>query len=204
LAFGVFFVLNPPFRIVTLEETRNQLQDEGFDASAFVETFWTERLSAALDSAVGADTLLEAIRKDPVSARQEFAHEFGIGETYYYFVSGKGFVHSVDASSAKISVSKSSGSIEFRLLTGNIFGNAVRNGTGLLNVSDFPSSRDFNAVSQELNRLVETRVLPSFRQQVETGLEVSFVGCAEIDVNDGEIIPLVLVPVALELRPESE
>ncbi len=204
LATGIFFVLYPPFRVVPLEETQSQAQEKSFDASAFAETFWTDRLLGALDSAVDVGKLLAAIRDNSVNARQEFAREFGIGETYYYFVSGTGFVHSVGEGFANISLSKSLDSVEVRLLTANIFGNAIRNGTGLLDVSDFPNSRGFNAISLELNRLVETRVLPSFRNQVETGQAVSFVGCAEIREDTQEMSSLVLVPIVLELLPESE
>lgn len=46
-----------------------------------------------------------------------------------------------------------------RLETGPVFGNVLRDGTGLLDVNDFPNSQDFNALSSEINRRVEEQVL---------------------------------------------
>ena len=46
------------------------------------------------------------------------------------------------------------------LQTGLLFGNTVRDATGLLDASNFPNSQQFNEISTELNRIVEARVLP--------------------------------------------
>jgi hypothetical protein len=195
----MFFVVCPPFRIVPIDELQNHTREQGFDAVSFAESFFEDDIPNALDQTVEAGLLLTAVRENPAKARERFGVEFGIGETYYYFVSGQGVVSSVSKKSVEISIPGNSNSDEFRISTANIFGNTIRNGTGLLDVSDFPNSRDFNAVSQELNRLVETRVLPPFRDQVESGQTVSFAGCIEIN-NEQEKI--VLIPIFLEIVSE--
>ncbi len=84
------------------------------------------------------------------------------------------------------------------LETGNIFGNAVRDGTGLLNVNDFPNSQDFNALSSEINRRIEQQVLPALRKAAAVGATVRFAGCAEIVDEDTDLHPLRIVPFIVE------
>jgi predicted lipoprotein len=87
---------------------------------------------------------------------------------------------------------------EIVLPTGLLFGNAVRDATGLLDVSDYPNSQDFNGISQALNHIIETRVLPTLRERAEVGATVRFVGCTEIADESTDLKPLRVVPIQIE------
>ena len=89
---------------------------------------------------------------------------------------------------------------EVVLPVGLLFGNAVRDGTGLLNVNDYPNSQDFNDISQALNRIIETRVLPSLRERAKVGATVRFVGCTEIADESGDLRPLRVVPIQVDVE----
>jgi predicted lipoprotein len=89
---------------------------------------------------------------------------------------------------------------EIVLLAGLVFGNTVRDGTGLLNVNDYPNSQDFNDISAELNKIIETRVLPKLREGVKVGAAVRFVGCAEVADESTDLRPLKLVPIQAEVE----
>ena len=80
-----------------------------------------------------------------------------------------------------------------------MFGNAIRDGCGLLDVSDFPNSRDFNAISSEINQRVEERVLPVLKENGTVDGEIEFVGCAEVTDPKTDIRPLRVVPFVLRL-----
>ena len=71
------------------------------------------------------------------------------------------------------------------LQTGLLFGNTVRDATGLLDASNFPDSRQFNEISTELNRIVEARVIPILKEKAAVGRQIDFAGCAEIP-DEGE------------------
>ena len=96
------------------------------------------------------------------------------------------------------SVTRGTTNTEVSLQTGLLFGNAIRDGTGLLNVSDYPNSQDFNAISEALNRLVETRVQPKLREAAKVGAMIRFVGCAEVGDESTDLKPLKVVPVLAE------
>ena len=195
---GVFYWF-PPVRILPLDEARQKRLSGTFDARTFAEQLWRESLVHALDRAVAAPVLFTAINNDKVAARERYARTVGIGDIYYYFVAGTGRVVSVEEDTVALALGESD-EIDIVIETSMIFGNAVRNGTGLVNVNDFPNSRDFNNISQELNRLVEERVLPPFRKAVKAGAKVRFAGCAEIVNENRDLHPLRIVPVALEVE----
>jgi predicted lipoprotein len=98
-----------------------------------------------------------------------------------------------------LAISRNATNAEVVLQVGVLFGNAIRDGTGLLNVNDFPNSQDFNAISEQLNRLVESRVQPKLREIAKAGAFVKFAGCAEVNDESSDLQPLNVVPVFAEL-----
>jgi predicted lipoprotein len=197
----------PPFKIVSLDQARAKRAQEAFQPKKFAETFWTNELRKALGNATLADDLLPLIRSDPAAAEGRFGRTAELGNTYYYFVRGTGRVTEVGHEEVTVvlaSSARSSGA-SVVLLTANVFGNAIRNGTGLLDVNSFANSQDFNNVSHELNLIAESKVLAPFREVVSVGTQVKFVGCTEIADEDRDLDPLRIVPVYLEVQdaPDS-
>ena len=148
--------------------------------------------------AVDATELLAAVQQDRQAARRTYGRSVGLGGGYYYFIAGTGRVVSVEKNSVGLSLSNGQTQVQVSLETGNIFGNAVRDGTGLLNVNDFPNSQDFNALSSEINRRIEQQVLPALRKAAAVGATVRFAGCAEIVDEDTDLHPLRIVPFIVE------
>jgi hypothetical protein len=77
----------------------------------------------------------------------------------------------------------------------------IRDGCGLLDVNQAPGLAEFNALSAELNRLVEARVQPALRS-TSVGATLTFAGCAE----SPEALPasgpvLTFIPVQAEVSP---
>lgn len=192
--------LVPPFHLVPLERAAKQKAAATFNPAQFAETFWTNRLLASLDQTVKAEVLLPAIQSDPAAARKRYARSLGLSESYTYFVSGVGRVVTVTDKEVLLEVSAGAGQPEIALPIGLIFGNAVRDGTGLINVNDYPNSQDFNAISAELNRIIETRVLPKLRELARVGVRIRFAGCAEINDAATDLRPLRVVPVLAEVE----
>jgi predicted lipoprotein len=188
----------PLFHVIPLERARHERAATTFDPARFAEQFWNERLLKSLDQAANANVLIPAIQDDPAAARKKFSRQLGISESYFYFVAGRGRVISVTNDEVALVVTEGATQPEIVLPTGLLFGNAVRDATGLLNVNDYPNSQDFNDISQALNHLVETRVLPALREQAKVGATVRFVGCAEISDESSDLKPLHIVPVQVE------
>ena len=162
-----------------------------FDPAAFAEKFWREGLAPAASRATAAPIVISALRRDPGAAAKQHAHHVGIGGTAYYFVRGAGRVASVGKNEIVVAVDGAGGA-QVALRTGPLFGNTVRDGTGLLNVNEFPGLAEFNALSAAINRLVETRVLPPLRERAVVGATLEFAGCTEVPdaIGAGPVLSL--------------
>ena len=187
--------LFPLFHVVPLKAANAEKAAATFDPARFAETFWTNQLLPSLGQTVKADVLLAAIQSDPAAAKKKFARTIGFSGTYFYFMSGTGRVVSVSDDEISLAITPGTTNAEVSLQSGLIFGDAVRDGTGLLNESDYPNSQDFNAISAALDNLVETRVLPELRQQARIGARISFAGCAEVDDENIDLKPLKVIPI---------
>lgn len=76
-----------------------------------------------------------------------------------------------------------------------VYGNAVRDAVGTLDLNDFTNTMDLNNVSAEINRKIRQEVIPHFLTNVQKGMVVQFAGAVELnqkflDLEDIEIIPV--------------
>ncbi|MHC4406626.1 MAG: DUF2291 domain-containing protein [Planctomycetota bacterium] len=197
---GAVVVCFPLFRVVPLEEARRQRAEAAFHPDRVAREFWDKRLLKSLDGAVEASQLMAAVREDRAAAKARYSRTLGVGSTYCYFVRGTGRVVSAQADAIGLCLSDDGSRADVAVSLGPVFGNAVRDGTGLIDVNDFPNSQNFNKVSEEINRIVEREVIGPFHKKVALGTSVQFVGCAEIKSERSDLDPLVIVPIRLEVR----
>ena len=133
------------------------------------------------------------------TAIKTYARTVGLGAAYF-FVSGEGRVVARERNAVRLAVGTGADAPVVELQTGPVFGNTVRDGTGLLDVNRVSSLQDFNALAAELNQRVEARVLPALRERAQTGTRVSFTGCAEaVESVPGQPL-LTIVPTRVEVR----
>jgi len=188
----------PPFHIRSAREVRARLASSEFNPTNFANAFWDEQLVNAADKAVDATKLLDAIAANPDNAQKDYGRFFGETSVYYFFLRGTGRVVSVAGDSVGLSLKPEGNDVDVSISLDFVFGNAVRDGTGLLNVSDYPDVGQLNGISACLNQIVENRVLPELRRIVVVGKRVRFVGCAEV-ARAKDLKPLKLVPIIVQL-----
>lgn len=199
-AIGVALYLFPLFRVVPLRPAGNIPGGAagGFDPRAFAAEFWTTRLQPAAARASDAPVVVAALRRDPATAAREHGHRVGLGATYF-FLHGRGRVVQVESNRVVIELAGAAGA-QLVLRRGPVFGNAVRDGTGLLNLNAFPGLQEFNALAAELNQLVESRVVPLLRDPgITAGVNLEFAGVAEApeSLEPGPLLTLVPIHVAI-------
>ena len=190
------FWLFPLLHVVTMKTAVAEKAAVTFNATKFAEMFWTNQLPSALEKTVPAEILLPAIQSGAAAAKKKFYRSVGLSEGYFYFLRGEGKILSVSDDEVSIAVTDGSTNAEVSLQTGLVFGNALRDGTGLLSANDYPNSQDFNDISAALNHIVETKVLPKLRALAKVGAKISFVGCAEVDDESTDLKPLKVIPIS--------
>jgi predicted lipoprotein len=179
-AFAILFAFLPPFRVVPLNSPSSRPGVATFDAPAFAATFWTERLQpAALTGGTDLTVLVRDLRADPATARAAHARTVGIGGRAYYLVRGAGRLVGRERSALLLEPEGAPGA-RIALRTGPVFGNTLRDASGLLEVNDFPGLTEFNALAAALNALVEERVLPALAAELPEGATISFTGAVEV------------------------
>jgi predicted lipoprotein len=194
---AVFCSLFPPFHVVPLGREHHEQSAPTFDAGTFAREFWRKQLLPATGTATELAELLPALARDPVAARSRYGRSPGISSSSCFFVRGSGQVAAAGKDRVRVRLDASGPGPSVELVTGLLFGNLVRDSTGLLDVSAFPNSQEFNAISTELNRMVESEVLPLLREQAQPGKTIRFAGCIELEIGPVPEI-LAIVPVKVE------
>ena len=197
VAVAVIVWFLPLFHIVPLQAARDQAALAGFDAAAFVDPYWDGPLRESVQGAPDAAGLLAALRRDFTGTADRFGHRLGLGGKVSFFVSGQGHVVEVQGRIVGIALEEN-GPAEIAIRTGPVFGNAIRDGSGLFDVSEFASVQDFNAISVEINRRIETEVLPNLEAIAEVGAPIRFIGGIEIADSGDAPDTLNVVPVRIE------
>lgn len=187
----------PPFHVRSVKQVQADIVGATFNPKNFVEQFWTEKLLPGGAQAADAEKVLATIESSPEKVREQFGRTLGISSTYCLFLRGSGRVVSMSDDSIGLSLKSEGDTVDISLPLGLVFGNAVRDGTGLLKASSFPNAQEFNDISAGLNNIVETRVLPEFQKIATVGKRVQFVGCVEVADEETDLKPLHLVPISV-------
>jgi len=165
-----------------------------FNAATYAQNFWKNKLSQAEAKAVDVDELFAQLKSNPKEAFQKYGHAIAIGSTRFFMVKGKGTVRQITADEVELNTT---GANNTQLATTYVFGNAVRDASGLVSINDFTNTIDLSNVSGEIDKIIRKQVLPPFRQTVKAEDHLEFTGAIELNeahlnLADAEIIPVNL------------
>lgn len=197
LIIGLFIAF-PPFRIVSLEESRKRLNSGNFDPLEFARQFWQNELPSAMEKAVDAQEVLNVIRSDPKKAKTLYGRVVGLDGPCYYLLRGTGTITAINPRHIEVSLDSENAGAEIILMTSMIFGNEVLDATNIISRSQFQKTNDYNAISAEINRMVETQIAEPFLKQEKPGETIHFIGCSTGITDEDIPVPMRLVPVKLE------
>jgi predicted lipoprotein len=198
----------PLFHIMPLEaETAHR--SPALESAALASSFWNGPLTESFDQAADAAAVVAAIRDSPQMARERFGRTVGLSRAYYFYLRGTGTVVAIAPKGIALALEghdTSSGAAvpDVILRTGLLFGNTVRDATGLLSAGDYSNSQHFNDISAALNRIVELEVLPVLKEKAAVGRRIEFVGCVEVENEPRDLRPLKVVPIHIEIEPGND
>jgi predicted lipoprotein len=193
---AVLLILFLSLDIRKLEEVRSNSKTEVFDATAYAREFFINKLPTVIENAPEINLLIEMLENEPQQALENFGKKLGIAKTWYFMVKGEGVVESVEEENVHVTISED---FKTRVATAFIFGNAVRDGSGVVDIDDFLNMTDFNNVSIAINTIVKKEVVTPTRKIVEPGMILEFAGAFEIKEDDIDVQSIRIIPVALNL-----
>jgi predicted lipoprotein len=183
--------------VKTLKRAHASVAGSNFKASDFSNKLWNEQLPLKIDSAVQLVQLIPLLQSNSEQAFLTYSHALAIGNIRYFLVRFTGSVTKINQDDMDIRILDGDSTVDLKLATEFVYGNAIRDASGLVNVNDFTNSSDLNAISEELNKIVRNNVILAFKRTIKVGDKVEIVGAVELnkehfDIHDIEVIPLRL------------
>lgn len=172
-----------------------------FDPVSFSKKLWQEKFPAKMDSAIELPALISAIATDKEDAFRQFTHALAIGNYRYALVKASLQVTAVKEDEVLAVVQTGDSVLQVKLATEFIYGNAVRDASGLIRVADFPNSADLNGISEELNRIVRSSVIPAAKNQTRAGDKLEVVAALELNKEHLHWQGIELYPVRIQRLP---
>jgi len=173
--------------------------NEKFDAVSFSKNLWEEKLPAKLDSAVELVIFIKTARANPADAFSKYTNALGIGNYRYALVKTEGTVTDVNEDDITLQIKMGDSLMTAKLATEFIYGNAIRDASGLVDVKNFPNTMDLNNISEELNKMVRKTILPPFKTAVKKGDKLIVSGAIEIHKEHVKWNELEIIPVQLQI-----
>ncbi|MCW3090525.1 MAG: hypothetical protein JWP81_1594 [Ferruginibacter sp.] len=170
-----------------------------FDAVIFSQKLWDEKMPAKIDSAVDLAVLMNSVTKDKEAAFNKYSNALGIGNYRYAFIKTQAKVIAVNEDEIQVQLNVADSIMNAVLATEYIYGNAIRDASALIDVKDFPNSADLNSISEQVNKIVRSTVLPSFKSTVKKGDTINITAAVELNKEHIKWPGLELLPVRLQI-----
>lgn len=197
---AVMLVLFLSLDLKKLDEYQAEHHAEAFNADKFARDVWVNRIPAVIEKAPAITSVVSALRTDPERAFKDMGRKLGISKTWYFMAKGAGTIESVEEDYLRVQLDSQ---LQVELATAFIFGNAVRDGSGVVDINDFVNMTDFNQVSISLNRLVKEEVVPLLVGSARPGMNVEFTGAFEIVEDQIDLDSIRVIPVSVNLTDGS-
>jgi predicted lipoprotein len=179
----------------------HQASAKAFDAVSYASNYWNNKLMPNLGKALETEALITMLRTDKENAFNRYSHALGIGNIRFFLIKGEGRIMKVNENDVVIRIGSDSSNYNIRIATEYVFGNAVRDASGVIDINEFNNTMDFNNVSAEINKIIRAKVLPTFKAAAKAGDQVQFTGAIELNREHVNLDNIELIPVSLKLIP---
>ncbi|MGE9313667.1 DUF2291 domain-containing protein [Niabella sp. CJ426] len=173
---------------------------EKFNAAIYTANLWKEKLPARMLAAVDINTLRTAIETDGARAFDEYTNALAIGNYRYALVKGTAKVDKVGVDDVTITINSDT-PWKASLLTEFVYGNALRDASGLVALKEFLNTSDLNSISEELNKTVRQQIIPAFKSSLKAGDQIEFIGAIELNKEHIHFDDLELTPLSVKIVP---
>jgi predicted lipoprotein len=167
-----------------------------FDPDKYSNEFWETKLPVCIDKAISITELKQMLSKGPEKAFNNYAHKLGISKTFYFFIKGTGKIRNINEEKINVTVNENT---QVDIASLYIFGNAIRDGSGMVDINRFLNMTDFNKISVLLNKRVKKEIVAPMIEKAKPGMTIEFVGAAEINSEEIKADLISIIPVKITL-----
>ncbi|GAB3925467.1 DUF2291 domain-containing protein [Larkinella terrae] len=175
-----------------LDEKKASAATTKFDAAAYADAFWKTKLLPDSGKAIELNMLIQELKTDKDKAFEAHSHALSIGNLRYFLVRGTGKITAIGDHDVTVLLANGP---EVTIATEYVFGNAARDASGQIRLTDFDNTMDLNNVSSEINKIIRNRVVAPFKASAKTGQEVSFIGAIELNREHLHTDAIEVIPI---------
>ena len=178
---AMLLLVGSSIEIRSLKARKAEQRAERFDPAQYARDFWDQQLGSVLETALSAEQLIGLFNED-MEAAVCMGRTLGQSRVHAYLLKGKGKIVLIDKEGMSVSIKGSESNPEVLICAGSfISGNAIRDASGLIDVSAFSDTMKFNRISSEINKIVVSEVIKPFQEKgPQVGMSIGFVGAAEV------------------------
>jgi len=178
--------------IEPLDQIKKSKNDLIFNAVSYASDFMSNKIETL--PAINASDFLVNISDDLDNYAEQKGRKLGISDEYHFIIEGNATITAIEEEYVTVMLE---GDKELRIATDFVFGNAIRDGSGMANIDDYQNTMDFNSISVELNNIVRETVVPPFKKKAKIGDALYVKGAVTIDstdppLNGPKVIPLII------------
>lgn len=194
LVFILLIVLSVDIHTIDTNQSANTT--ESFDVTNFIHKFWNDSIPVCIAQAPDCADLCNRLKENSASACQQFGRKLGISTTYYFMLKGSGTIEKVENEYVLVNVDEH---LKVKIATDFIYGNAVRDGSGKVNINNFVNMTDFNRVSVEINQLIKEKVSSPLKKNAKNGQTIEFAGAIEINTEIEHPDEFLIIPISAKV-----
>ncbi|WP_170863107.1 DUF2291 family protein [Pseudozobellia thermophila] len=180
-----------------LDEVVSARNSLDFDPALVARNFVDKGLSEVGTTHVSE--LLAQLKTDLEATLEEKGNKLGIGKDYYFMVEGKAQVLDILEEEVVVGLDNAAAD-KIYIATDFIFGNAIREASGVFDIGDYQNTMDFNNISIELNNIVREEVIPPFLKNIKQGDHVYFKGAVKVNKKNPNLDRMRVVPLVLKIN----
>lgn len=181
-------------------DAKKEITEANLNPAEFAQKFWIEKFTPFCIRAVEVNSFKKMLKEDTEKVFKELASMARIGSSSCFLIKGEGNIISVSENNVIVAAKSGAEVSEVRLTTGLYFGNAVRDVSGLIKMGDLANTIEYNSISSELNKIVQSEIISPLKAKAKKGETIHFIGCAEINREQIDVNSIQLLPVQIRFK----
>lgn len=178
-----------------LSDVKNE-KKENFNFTTYADSIYYKGILKNKKN-ISLYNLIDLFQNNSDSAFKKYGNRLGIGNSAYFMVQSTGKI--LDVKDGLYTIADEKNGVIY-IDTKYIFGNAIRDASGLVKLTDFKTNAQFNKVSESLNNIVRDSVLPAALKKVKIGDSISFTGAIKLSRNQNLFKDITLIPTQIKLQ----
>lgn len=172
---------------------RNSQKNAKFDFNTFADSLYYNGILKSTQ-AIEINQLLALTKVNTDSAFKTYGNRLGIGESAYFMVNAIGKI--IEKNEGELKVTTQNGTTLI-IDTKYIFGNAIRDASGLVKLTDFKTNADFNKVSEALNTVIREKAIPENLNNIINGDIIRVTGAIKLKKGKTNNQILNILPIKI-------